>query len=57
MTTILFGPYATATLGDYNINIRTGENYTQGGSYLSGAYAFPNYNANVFFLSLKYTLQ
>ena len=24
---------ATATLGDYNINVRSGDNYTQGGSF------------------------
>lgn len=34
-----------------------GYNYTQSTSYLSGAYAFPQYNANIFYVSLKYNLK
>jgi len=34
-----------------------GYNYTQSGNYLSGAYAFPNYNANIFYINFKYKLQ
>ncbi|HKU70925.1 MAG TPA: MtrB/PioB family outer membrane beta-barrel protein [Burkholderiales bacterium] len=40
----------------YNDAQLNGYNYTQGGNYLSGAYAFPQYNANIFYLTLKYRL-
>jgi hypothetical protein len=33
-----------------------GYNYTQGGNYLSGAYANSSYNANIFYMTLKYKL-
>src|SRR4051812_26755002 len=38
---------ATATLGDYNINVRTGENYTQGGSFAVEEYKKPEYEVRV----------
>jgi uncharacterized protein YfaS (alpha-2-macroglobulin family) len=37
----------TAGLGDYNINIRTGENYTQGGSFAVEEYKKPEYEVRV----------
>ena len=40
----------------YNDAQMNGYNYTQGGNYLSGAYAFPQYNANIFYMTLKYRL-
>ena len=38
---------ATAALGDYNINVRTGENYTQGGSFAVEEYKKPEYEVRV----------
>ena len=50
--------YEKYSYSDAQLN---GYNYTQitGGAanYLSGAYANPNYNANIFYVSLKYKLQ
>lgn len=34
-----------------------GYNYTLQGNFLSGAYAFPNYNANIIYATLKYKFQ
>jgi MtrB/PioB family decaheme-associated outer membrane protein len=34
-----------------------GYNYTIGGNYLSGAYANPQYNANIIYVTLKYRLK
>ncbi len=46
----LHGEYAipgNASLGDYNIGIRSGENYTQGGSFAVEEYKKPEYQVRV----------
>ncbi len=46
----LHGEYAipgNASLGDYNIEIRSGENYTQGGSFAVEEYKKPEYEVRV----------